>query len=121
MTPIAEGIARDISLEVTDRREALGLSFEGYVYAPEDGLYIFHCRSNDGSKLYLGGKRLVNNDGLHKMQTKSGIAALEKGYHPIRVTYFEAGGEEGLEVYYEGPGIEKQLIPAEAFWHVVSE
>lgn len=121
LTPIAEGVAKDISLEVTERREALGLTFEGYIYAPEDGLYIFHCRSNDGSKLYLGGKRLINNDGLHKMQIKSGIASLEKGYHLIRVTYFESGGEEGLEVYYEGPGIGKQLIPAEAFWHVAGE
>ena len=116
-TPIQDGVAQAVNLEVTSRREALGLLFEGFFLAPEDGIYLFHCTSNDGSKLYLDGKVIVDNDGLHKYSTKSGIVALDKGYHPMRVEYFESGGQEGLEVALEGPGMEKQPVPAKLLWH----
>ncbi len=115
--PIKEGVAQDVSLSVTERREALGLEFTGYLLAPRDGLYILHLRSNDGSRLYLGDDVIVDNDGLHRLEVRSGIVALKKGYHPLRVSYFESGGKEGLELYYEGPGIDKQLVPAAAFAH----
>lgn len=117
LQPVEEGVAPQVSLDVTPRREALGLEFDGYFLAPESGIYIFHCRSNDGSMLYLDGEVLIDNDGLHKFEARSGIAALEKGYHPIKVSYFESGGQEGLELYYEGPGIDKQAVPAAALWH----
>jgi hypothetical protein len=57
----------------------------------------------------------VNNNGGHGMVEKSGTVSLAAGLYPIRVEYFEGGGE-GLEVSYEGPGIEKQVIPASALF-----
>lgn len=115
--PVEEGVADQINLTATQRREALGLVFSGYFLAPEDGVYLFHCRSNDGSKLYLDGELLVDNDGLHKTTVKSGITTLKKGYHPIRVAYFESGGQEDLDVFVEGPGILKCAVPASLLWH----
>jgi hypothetical protein len=34
------------------------------------------------------------------------------------VTFFQHGGDGGLEVRYEGPGIEKQLLPASALFRL---
>ena len=121
LTPVEEGVANEIGLGVTQRREALGLVFSGYFLAPQDGVYLFHCRSNDGSKLFLDGEEFIDNDGLHKTTVKSGIATLEKGYHPIRVTYFESGGQEDLDVFVEGPGIMKRPVPASMLWHVARQ
>ncbi|GMU92163.1 MAG: hypothetical protein AMXMBFR4_12210 [Candidatus Hydrogenedentota bacterium] len=117
LKPIRSGIAQGVSLAVTPRREALGLEFEGYFLAPIDGVYLFHLQSNDGSKMYLHGEEFINNDGLHKFETRSSIASLQKGYHPIRVTYFESGGQESLDLSYEGPGTMKQPVPLAALWH----
>jgi hypothetical protein len=117
LTAIRSGTAQGVSLAVTPRREALGLEFEGYFLAPVDGVYLFHLQSNDGSMMYLHGEEFINNDGLHKLETRSSIASLKKGYHPIRVTYFESGGQEGLDLSYEGPGATKQPVPLSALWH----
>ncbi len=78
---------------------------------PKNGIYIFYTSSDDGSKLYVGGKLVVDNDGLHGSTEKEGVAPLAEGYHPIRVEYFQATGSEELQVQYEGPGIVKQSIP----------
>lgn len=117
LTPKEEGLAQSIGLQVTPRREALALVFEGFFKAPEDGIYVFHCNSNDGSKLFLDGALTIDHDGLHKLSERLGIVALKKGFHSLRVEYFESGGAEGLEVSCEGPGMDKKPISAELLWH----
>ena len=84
----------------------------GFLRVPRDGVYAFYTVSDDGSKLYLGDVEVVNNDGLHGKREKYGAVALGAGLHAIRVTYFERTGNDALEVGYEGPGIEKQSLPA---------
>jgi hypothetical protein len=112
LTPLRTGIAKSIHLKNGGATEHYGLRFTGYFHAPRDGVYTFTIHSNDGSHLYLGDELLVDNGGNHKMEMKSGIAALKAGYHPLRVTYFQSGGDQGLEVYVEGPGIARQQMPA---------
>ncbi len=51
------------------------------------------------------------------MEEKRGLIALSAGLHPIRVTYFERSGMEGLKIYYKGQGIEKQSIPDSVLFH----
>ncbi len=59
---------------------------------------------------------LVDNDGTHAMLENAGNIFLKAGKHPIRVDWFNAGGEFGLEVFYQGPGLPRQRIPALALW-----
>jgi hypothetical protein len=54
---------------------------------------------------------IVDNDGLHGVQERSGSVRLPPGKHPVEITFFERTGGQVLEVRYEGPGIAKQLIP----------
>ena len=89
----------------------------GFVEAPQAGIYRFFTVSDDGSDLWIGDKRVVNNDGLHGRQEASGKIALKAGWHSIRVRYFDAGEASTLEVLYQGPGIAKQPIPAAALCH----
>ena len=45
----------------------------------------------------------------------TGKIHLDKGEHLIEVRYFQNGGGRDLIVFYKGPGIEKQEIPAKVF------
>ena len=117
LKPIGKGVAETISLKVEPPKETFGLDFNGYFLAPADGVYLFHCLSNDGSKMFLDGDEVINNDGLHKMMRRSSAVMLKKGYHRIRVEYFQAGGKKGLEMRYEGPGIDNTIVPVGALWH----
>lgn len=97
-------------------RDHFALRFAGYVKVPADGIYQFHVRSDDGSRLYVGEKLVVDNDGLHAEMERRGFVSLEAGLHSIRLTYFESTGEDALKVSWEGPGIRKREIPASALF-----
>ncbi|MFT7486773.1 MAG: putative heme-binding domain-containing protein, partial [Candidatus Paceibacteria bacterium] len=92
--------------------DSFGLAFSGVLFAPRDGTYTFSTNSDDGSRLYIGERSVVENDGPHGMVSRSGEIFLSKGPHPILVTFFESGGGQGLQVHWSGPGVERQLIPA---------
>ena len=64
-----------------------------------------------GSRVILGNLVLVDNDGLHIMLEKSGAVFLNAGKHSIHLSWFNAEGEYGLEVYYQGPDLPRQKVP----------
>jgi len=67
--------------------------------------------------LYIGNELVVDNDGLHGPTEAMGPIMLEKGFHPIRVDYFQGTGGVDFEVAYSGPGIDKQPIPSQILSH----
>jgi hypothetical protein len=103
----------DLGLRKQD--ENFALAFDGVVSVPEDGIYTLTLTSDDGSRLYVDEHLVVDNDGLHGMEPKSGIAPLKAGYHRIRVEYFNADGGRGLKLEWKGPGIEPGEVPVAAF------
>jgi len=115
MKPKASGVVPKIIMNVPQKTQADGfaLRFTGNVVVPKSGRYTFFTHSDDGSRLYLNGKLVVNNDGNHGMVEKSGSLDLSAGVHSIIVTYFDSGGGDGLNVTWQGPGIRKQAIPAD--------
>ncbi len=117
LRPDAAGVAERVDLSKSPTSDGFALRFEGYVKAPANGVYTFALRSNDGSRLWMGKDLLVDNDGLHKSETKTGFTALLKGWHPLVVEYFESGGDEDLELFWAGPGLEYEPVPPQAFGH----
>jgi outer membrane protein assembly factor BamB len=97
--------------------EEFGYAYDGYLVVPRDGVYTFYLESNDGSRLYLNDKELINNDGPHGAIEKSAKMALKKGAYPLLVKYFQMGGAKALRVSWDGPGIEKQELTAQALFH----
>ena len=98
-----------------------GYIYRGYILVPETGIYTFYLNSNDGSKLYLNGEELIDNDGGHSAVEKSGKIALKAGEHSIEVRYFQMGGGKELQVSWQGPGFEKREITAEVLFHKPAE
>jgi hypothetical protein len=74
---------------VTDRFEWFAIDYTGSFYVSNPGRYRFVLISDDGSKLYIDDKVVVNNDGHHPPMRKDGAAKLAKGVHRIRVSYFQ--------------------------------
>ncbi len=114
---VKEGVTGAFEFDPRNREEYFGFRYQGFIRIPEDGVYAFFLDSDDGSRLYLDDALLVDNNGLHGMQEKMGVAALAKGFHPICVTFFEKTGGDGLNVSFEGPGIEKQTISRTMLFH----
>ena len=82
----------DVTIPRGVKSYIIGLTYKGYINIPEDGIYSFYLSSDDGSMLYIDGKQVIDNDGLHAPGEVTGQAALKQGYHPIEVQYFDHGG-----------------------------
>ena len=116
LTAAKTGEAKTFDLGEFAGKNGFALRFTGHVEAPADGVYAFYTASDDGSRLYVGDRLVVDNDGLHATREQRGFVPLRKGKHPITVTFFEAGGDEALKVLWEGPGFAKQPIPETALF-----
>jgi hypothetical protein len=114
---IKEGVTGKMSLSVKQRKDKFGINFEGYIYIDKTGNYSFYTSSDDGSKLWIDDKEIVNNDGDHGNTEKDGRCLLEKGYHRIQVVYFDSGGDNALSVSYHLAGQSKMEIPASILFH----
>ncbi len=104
----------DISCKL--RNDQFAFFFSGYITIPEKGKYTFFTASDDGSQLYIDDRLIVDNDGIHGIQEKTGAILLDSGLHRIDVSMFEYLGSEELVVKYEGPDISKQPIPDEVLF-----
>lgn len=117
LAPVAEGFTNRIVLP-PHRNEQFGLRYRGLVNAQESGSYSFHLTSDDGSKLYIDGKLVVDNDGVHPLRQANESVRLEAGDHNFTLLYFNAGGDHELKLTWQPPGAEKPAdIPAKAFSH----
>ena len=112
LEPKATGVVPRIELNVPQRKQPdqFALRFTGNILVPRSGTYTFFIGSDDGSRIYLDGRLLINNDGLHGMVEKSASIDLAAGSHALVVTYFDNGGGDGLRVSWQGPGLKRQSI-----------
>ncbi len=55
--------------------------------------------------LYLDGKKVIDNDGVHGNESKETSIQLSPGSHQIRVDWFEKDGGEELSLDWAGPGV----------------
>lgn len=117
LTPTSSGIVPVPALSVTNRKSAYAIRFSGDLNAPKEGKYKFYAESDDGTRLYIDGKLVVDNGGIHPAQEGSGEVELKPGPHSFVLQYFQGGGEAVLKVRWKGPGIEKQEIQPGAFSH----
>ena len=110
LKPVKQGETAGFDLAPAGRNNDFGMRFEGFLKIDNDGDYTFHLGSDDGSLLFIDGKKVADSDGVHPHTVHSGTARLTKGMHPLRVDYTQGGGEATLTLEYEGTGLPRQDI-----------
>jgi len=111
LMPASSGIVKDFDIGSKQGSDNYGFVFDGLIKIPADGVYNFYISSDDGSKLFIDNKTLIDNDGMHGIIEKSNEIPLAKGFHPIKVLFFERSGGDALQVQWKGPGFAQQIIP----------
>jgi hypothetical protein len=92
-----------------------GAVFTGYINVPASGYYIFDGHADHRLRLHIHDKLLF--DEKDREINYSGEIYLEKGYHPVKIEYYNSRENRSfLELYYSGPGIERQAVPAKVWW-----
>ncbi len=74
---------------VTQRFEWFAIDYTGSFWIEKPGTYRFALVSDDGSKLYIDGSTVIDDDGNHPPVTVDGKRNLKRGRHSIRVSYYQ--------------------------------
>ena len=109
--PLKEGVLTNFSIESAPVEDYFAFGFKSYIKIPERGVYRFYTNSDDGSKLYIDGQVVVDNDGSHSLKRVDGKVALEAGFHEIEVRYLENYMGQALEVGISSRNILEKPIP----------
>jgi hypothetical protein len=107
----------DITLPARRPADHFALVFRGFLRVPKDGLYTFSLRSDDGSRLFLHDRLVVDRDGGQVYEVREGRMGLRRGLHPIRVEFCEFAGRESLSLSWSSTGGQLERIPPDAYSH----
>ena len=111
---VSEGVMKNFAVKNAPVKDHFAYDFKGYIYIPESDVYIFRVACDDGALLYIDGELVVDNGEAHSFSNlKKGKVGLEKGFHEIRVPYYENYMGEDLRITIESRRMKEQVIPDE--------
>ncbi|MCC9601762.1 trypsin-like peptidase domain-containing protein [Stieleria sp. JC731] len=110
--------AKPQDVEMEDHYEMV---LSGYLNVPEDGRYRLGIRSDDGSKLFLHGKLVADNNGNHAAILRTGWVSLQAGLHPIEIEYYEDEGNQVLELLIGHGDEELEPVVADQLFYQSTE
>jgi len=101
---------------ISKRAEWFAIDYTGKFWIANPGMYNFSLLSDDGAKLYIDDQVVIDNDGLHPPQEKTGALELAGGLHRIRVSYFQGPKFQiALVLKIAGPGEELRVFSTDEF------
>jgi len=112
LKPSSTGVVKYFDISSKQGSDDYAFVFDGLINIPSDGIYTFYLSSDDGSQLLIDHKVLIDNNGLHGIVEKNNEIPLAKGYHAIKVLFFERSGGDALQVQWKGPGFSDQDVPS---------
>ena len=115
LKPHREGVVPNnlIDIQLDDYKNEFGVVFTGKIDAPRKGKYQFYISGDDGVRLLIDGKKVVEYDGIHPSGSiKQEAVQLEKGEHELRYEYFQGGGQIAVFAAWKGPGFDMTALSA---------
>lgn len=93
-----DGVLNNFIITEARSEDHFGYDFRSYIKIPKKGVYYFDIASDDGSRLFIDGKEIIDNDGSHSQEFVAGKVALDEGFHEMRVLYFEDYMGQSLKI-----------------------
>ncbi|MGD2162570.1 MAG: PA14 domain-containing protein, partial [Anaerolineales bacterium] len=96
-------------------RDNFSVRWTGQVQAQYSETYSFHTFSDDGVRLWVDGKLLIDNWTVHGTTEDIGSVDLIAGqWYDIRLEYFELGGEARMSLEWSSDSTPQEVIPTSA-------
>jgi len=101
---------------IPDRKEWFAVVYTGSFKINKAGQYIFRLLSDDGAKLFIDKKLVVDNDGIHGPGSKLGSVSLDASKHSFRLEYFQGPKTEiALQLFATFGNETEQIFPGSNF------
>lgn len=99
-----------------NRFEWFGIEYTGSFKPVSAGQYIFTLDSDDGSKLFIDDKLVINNDGEHAEFAVRDTMYLSDSLHSIKLDYFQGPRYElALQLFWNRPDSPERIFPGKGF------
>ena len=93
-------------------KHQFSVRWDGKIKPRYSETYTFFTESNDGVKLYINGKSIIQNWTDHSVREDKGTVDLKAGkQHSIRFEYYQNGGNATVKLYWESPSQPRELVP----------
>ena len=92
--------------------EQFSVRWSGFLSAGRPGLYSFSTSSDDGSQLLIDNQLVVDNRGMHGLETRSGSIRLDRGSHTVVLRYVQFGAASVLDWSWSRDGSAYAAVPA---------
>jgi hexosaminidase len=109
---VRTGVIERVARRGDERAEFYGIKFGGFLQVPANAIYEFSLTSDDGSTLAIGDKVVVDHDGPHGADARTGMIALRAGLHPVTIKFFQGEGGVALDVKVRRVGGDWSPIPS---------
>jgi hypothetical protein len=108
--------ASDAGARCVSSRVTFSARWSGQVDCPTSETYTFSTVSDDGLRLWIDGKLVIDNWTLHGATTNNGALALATGMHAVRLDYFENSGLAVMKLSWATPTRASAIIPKAALY-----
>ncbi|MBI5395946.1 MAG: hypothetical protein HZA91_11670 [Verrucomicrobia bacterium] len=113
--PAANGIDPQVNLDTGSSIRDFSRVWLGSLKAPVAGELAVTADADNGCRLFVGGKRVID---AWSRPAGEGKLTVNKGeLLPIRLEFFQNGGTAHARLCWSWPGHSRELIPPTAFFH----
>lgn len=98
--------------------DTFAVQWTGYIEVPRSGLYTFYTYSDDGVRLMINNRKIIDRWGLVNLEfTRSEPMWLRAGFkYKFCMQYQEDPINSTIFLFWQKEGESMRLVPPEAFW-----
>ena len=110
---VASGIAYGLAIDAIPHREKSAvILLKGKISVERDGVYSFWIIADDRSLLSIDKMPVVVDTSGRGRRESLGRISLKGGLHDLSLRFEKGSSGSGFNVFVEGPGLERQRVPA---------
>jgi hypothetical protein len=83
----------------------------GQIMIETSGEYALYTESDDGARLWVDGRRLIDDWVMHGVEARSAKVTLVRGWHDIQLDYLQLEGDAEVRFLWQPPGGERTVVP----------
>lgn len=117
--PASSGVDAQVNHDTGSAINDCSRLWLGAVRAPASGELTFVAEADNGCRLNVGGKLLI--DGWSRSAREGRLMAREGEWVPLRLEFFQDKGTAHMRLYWSWTGHARELIPASAFHHSAAD
>ncbi|MGH3496116.1 MAG: PA14 domain-containing protein [Nocardioidaceae bacterium] len=93
--------------------DTFSVRWTGKVMVPASGTYAFSTQTDEGVRLWVNGRQIINDWTAHTLRQDSGTISLAANQaYTLRMDYYEKTGPAKAVLLWSDPSMPQQVIPA---------